>query len=281
MFGPLHPVARRHRAMSGHVAGSAGAAKKPATGPPPEARALMAEILRNDDAAIRAAWSIFERFAKLSRDAATITRIAELFRTSRGMPTLAGRLRTFLQSRADAGELRAIVQLLQNNRVKSVRLLEPVQQKGARTPDLEVTLYADFQDPAQNGKEVKLMVEITSVTAAARGVRTRGHTSTNLPPELRGKPEEADRVATPEAILEAVRRKLDRQQALGGLIVVNVPFKTEPELGPADRAAIQQLWANHPHGKGTVREIWWIRPDVKNETRLQVLVSGGLTLASF
>lgn len=51
-------------------------------------------------------------------------------------------------------------------------------------------------------------------------------------------------------------------------------------MGQADRAAVQKLWANHPHGKGTVREIWLIRPDVKHGTRVQVLVSGGLMLGS-
>ncbi len=275
---PAAPAAKPAKPIAAPVAKPA---KPEPSGPPPAARAAMATALRGDDAAIDAAWKLFERFPqKLSRDSGTVTRVAELYRTTRQMPTLLGKLRTFIQNRADAGELRAIVQLLQNPRVKSLRLLEPVQEKGARTPDVEIMYEAGYQDAAQK-KLVSLRVEITTVTSATRSVRTRGHTSADLPASERGKSEAADRVASPDAVVEAVRRKLDRQQAVDGIVVVNLPYETEPGFGPAHRDAVERVWKNHPKGKGTVREIWLILPRAApGESRLRVIVSGGLGIAS-
>lgn len=267
-------------ASAGPKPAGAGAAKppKPAAGPPPELRELMASTLRNDSAAVEAAWTLFRQHPeKLSRDAATVTRIAELYRTTRNLPTAKGENRTYVQSRADAGELRTIVQLLRNPAIKRVRLLQAVQEAGSRTPDLVTTAVVEYQGKTS----LTFSIEITTVTGAASRVRTRGHTPTTAPPEERGKPADVDRVVHPSAVVEAVRRKLNRQQAVGGVIVVNMPYQTDPPFGPAHRAAIATLWQTHPKGKGTVLEVWVVLPGTApGTTRLRVVAGGGLGLAS-
>jgi len=220
-------------------------------------------------------WRFIAKQPKLSRDLATVGRIAELYRTTRQLPTLKGLLRTFVSNRADAGELRVIYRLLKHERVQTIRLLQPVRQPGARTPDLEVTLVGGtkIQGP--------LRVEITTVTGAAAGARTRAHTPAGAQEKTGGKPVEADRPATPEDVVEAVRRKLDRGQAAGGVIAVNVPFGTNPPLTRAHVDRIKQLWRTHRAAGGTVLEIWIVRPQTaQNPAPVSYVAGVGLGLTA-
>jgi hypothetical protein len=253
-----------------------GSSRPPRGSPlPPELRALMEPVLRGDRESIDAAARLFERFRKISRDPATVVKIAEVFRSTRGLPTLKGQNRTYAENRWSVGELRVITWLAKHEAIDLVKLLRPVHAKGARTPDTELVLTA------RHKSGTTLRLEIRTLTGAARGKRTPTPTPRGAEKKNPRKDESVDRPVTPTAVLEAVRSKLTRAQAKGGIIVINAPYGTTPPLSTTDLAKIRNLWKTHPNGRGFVKEIWILLPGQHGDASpLRFLAGEGLGLVT-
>lgn len=245
-------------------------AKVPAAKPPPkfsaESEAKLREVLRDDTGAIEAVIAFFDRFQqKLARDPVTVRKVAELFLVTRGILARSGNTRTYLASRAAAGELRVLIRLLTHPSVTRVRGLTADTTKGSVTADFEAVV---------NGKAMP--VEVTTTTGARSGVYTPSRT-----PGLEegGKPANADRPPRMADLLNAVRRKLASGQADGGIIVINLPFTKPSMIDAATRASIRQMMQRHRAANGRVVEIWAVMPDTA-EPQVWFLAGQGLGLAT-